>query len=110
MERRKCTAFDETGRKRCGKRGWCTRVRTLSIQWDWLPLWCLGLAGVVFHHQPDGATVLHEHWVCTTCRQWMRLPDEDVDFIPGLVDINDRIVDDQPRPEFTLPGLPVDDG
>lgn len=109
MQRRKCTAYTGSGNgKRCGRRDWCTNVRTLAIQWQWAPLWLLGLPGILWWHEPNAVEVRRNHWVCSECRERMRLPDEDVDFTPGVVPISEHVEVREPEPErkpFVLPGL-----
>jgi hypothetical protein len=106
---RRCTAFDATGTKRCGTIGHCTRVRTITVDWQWCPLWLHGLAGPLAFAVDDGVQVLHDRWVCLTCRTRMRLPDRDVDFTTGLTSVFDHIEDDDLAEQvaFALPGLQV---
>lgn len=83
MERRACTARIAKGRTRtrpCRNVAPCTRVRILNADGD----------------------VLEERWVCTTCRERMRLPEHDVDFQPGVTEVSDQVVYE--------PGAPVPDG
>ncbi len=73
MERRTCTARVASGRTRtrpCRNVAPCTRVRVLDGEGD----------------------VLQDRWVCPTCRERMRLPDHDIDFQPGDIEVSDHIV------------------
>lgn len=76
MERRACTARIEHGRtktKPCRNVAPCTRVRVLN----------------------EAGDVLHDRWVCPTCRTRMRLPEHDIDFRPGDTEVSDEIVHDE---------------
>lgn len=73
MERRACTARIASGRTRtrpCRNVADCTRVRIYNAAGD----------------------LLHDRWVCPTCRERMKLPDHDVDFRPGDTEVSDQIV------------------
>lgn len=101
---RRCNAFDATGRRRCGTIGACTHVRTIDVDWTWMPLPLLGLIDSLIFAGDDGVTVLQDRWVCMMCRRRMKLPDHDVDFIADLVSITDHIVEPAAeRGEFVLP-------
>lgn len=78
MIRRSCTARIPKGRTRtrpCRNVAPCTRVRILDAQGE----------------------PLEERWVCTTCRERMRLPAHDIDFQPAVTEVSDHIADDGPH-------------
>lgn len=102
LPRRRCSAFDATGEKRCNTIGPCTHVRQWKRRpWVDVSFGICGLVGTLpWTNTPP--ELQYERWVCPMCRKRMRLPDHDVDFEPGVVEISDHIVEPEHTP-FALP-------
>ncbi len=74
MKRRRCTSRIAHGRSKTkahGVTGDCIRVRVYN----------------------EAGELLRGHWVCAACRRRMRLPDHDVEFRPGTLEVSGVIVD-----------------
>lgn len=64
QQRRECTVHDGQG-GRCGRLDQCTHVVTVNAAGE----------------------VLHEHWVCSTCRARMGLPEHSVTLGPSGAEV-----------------------